>query len=71
MILVNFIQSMVGWEKIKPLRKKKVSWLSLTVSLTGFDTENGFIISTDSLPGLRETNPYWPPQKGVLLLSRV
>ena len=64
MILVNFIQSMVGWEKIKPLRKKKVSWLSLTVSLTGFDTENGFIISTDSLPGLRETHPYWPPPEG-------
>ena len=33
MILVNFIQSMVGWEKIKPLRKKIKGFLAL---LDGF-----------------------------------
>ena len=42
---------MVGWEKMKPQQQqKKVFWLSLTASLTGFGSENGqiFIISTDS-----------------------
>ena len=61
---------MVRWEKIKPLMKKKVSWLSLTASLTGFGSENGFIISTDSLPVLRETHPYFPsPEGGPLAKS--
>ena len=67
MILVNFIQSMVGWEKIKYLTtKKKVSWLSQTASLTGFGSENEFIISTDSSPVLRETHRSWTPPEGSL-----
>lgn len=33
MILVNFIQSMVGWEKIKSLTNKKKGFLALPDSI--------------------------------------